>query len=235
MANFGYTDWRKTPTGISTPLIDDTRALNTNGTVLGTFLVTDYPNLAVTFANLDATAYNWIEFRWNTVNSFLAFSAIDKMSVGPGGTASFVLPCKGLWVEIVVFSDVATVGVTHTLVYGTVSELTPQPSLYHNPTVMQDVSNYAANQVIIIDALDWFGGPALVSAYSSLGGPATIRFKAWDPISKGHQYYAVFGIQKAESSVSSMLYIPPHHLRAEVTNDATAQSIAVFVTAAPGF
>lgn len=233
MAQTGHPDWLRTPVGIAGVFVNKNLTVTTNGIIVGTFYVSDYPNLAITFQNTDAATYQWLELRWDTVNNPLAWSSKDVIATGPGNTATLVMPTKGTWVQMVAFSDVAPSSISPLLVYGTTSHLVPDMYRAAGDILINDASAYTASQVKTFDALDWYTGPAVfsVDAFSATGAIAEIRM--YSTISKLHVPYMELGVLVSTSVIPRVLYIPPRHLRVVIYNGSTAQTIRTLVSPAP--
>lgn len=235
MPQTGHPDWLRIPVGINNVFVNKNLTLNTSGTILGTFYVNDYPHLAITFENFDTTAYNWIELRWDTVNSPLLWSSRDTIAIGPTNTYTGTVPTKGSWVQIVAFSDVAPTGITNLLVYGTTSSITPDASRERGDTLISDSSAYTSSQSKTFDATATYGGPAIFSFDAVSSAPASVDIKFWSTSAKLHVIYMHMGIQSTNTSLPAILYVPPAHLRLVVFNGSTAQTLRVLVTPAPLF
>lgn len=229
----GHPDWLRNPVGINGILANKNLTPTTNGVVVGTFYVSDYPHLSITYNNLDATAYQWIELRWDTVNNPLPWSSRDEIATGPGNTAVLTVPVKGLWVQVLAFSDVPVTSVSTLLIYGTTSTITPDGDRQASDILINDSSAYTAGQVKTFDASDWYTGPAVfsVDAFSATGAIAEVRM--YSTINKLHVPYMELGVLVSTSVIPRVLYIPPRHLRVVIYNGTTAQTIRTLVSPAP--
>lgn len=233
MVQTGHPDWLRTPVGINSIFVNKVLTVNTNGTILGTFYVSDYPHLSISFDNGEATAHEWIELRWNNTNDVFDDTIEDIIEVGPSNALSVTVPVKGLWVQVLVFSDVATVGASKLLMYGTTSTITPDINRANQQILISDNSAYLAGANKDIDALNGYAGPVLFSFDSTNGTAANVDIKAWDVSSKSHQIYATMGVFKNSTTTPVMLYVPPRHLRLSVFNIGAAQNIRVLAIPAP--
>lgn len=231
----GHPDWLRTPVGIANVFVNKNLTLNTNGTILGTFYTSDYTSIAITLFDGDATAYNWLELRWDTVNSPLVWSSRDIIAIGPHNTGTFTVPVKGTWVQLVAFADVAPTGLTSVLVYGTTSTITPDMDRGNGDTLIEDSSAYGAAASKTFDAVSTYAGPVVFSAYSDVGNQAHAEVRMYSAALKLHVVYMDIGIPKLGSNTPVVLYSPPRHMRIVVTNNGAAQNIFIAACPAPLF
>lgn len=233
MPAYGYPDWSRSQSGISTPIVQDVLFPPVGGKDYGAFYVGNWPYLSIYVLNLDNIAQNQLNLTWATTNIGNVTSGANAAVVGPTQAAAWVIPVRAPYLDPKLGSSVLpTHAQTNFLIYGTSASVKPPPDSSPTSLLQQGFIAYTANTVQTFLIPGWFAGEAYITAFSDLGGAAWCEVQAWDISSQAYKSAQSVGVQINTSAVVTKIGLQPMPHRVLVHNGGTAQQIAVEIIAA---
>lgn len=232
MPAYGYPDWSRSQSGISTPIVQDALFPPTGGKDYGATYVGNWPYLSIYVNNLDSIAQNQLNLTWATTNigNFVTGSNAAVWNPIQGG--NWLVPVRAPWLDPKLSSSVTpTHNLTSFVIYGTSTSAKPPPDSPPTSLLQQGFIAYTANSVQTFPIPGWFAGEAYITAFSDLGGAAWCEVQAWDISSQAYKSAQSVGVQINTSAVVTKIGLQPMPHRVLVHNGGTAQQIAVEIVA----